>query len=114
MRKKTRFLKRFLYWFEDRFGKYRKPFEFEIVHTIPRKLKKRTIYIERLDGKDYEVDFNCPFQCGEIIQLNMDKTYYPYWGVELDNQVTISPSIFVQDVCKCHYFIDEGKIKIAK
>ncbi|MEP1939476.1 MAG: DUF6527 family protein [Balneola sp.] len=114
MSKKTRLLKRFLYWFEGRFGEHRKPYKLEIVDAVPEKLKNRTIYIERLNGKDYELDFACPFKCGEVIQLNMDKTYHPFWKVYPKNKITITPSIDVQDVCRCHYFIQNGKIKIAQ
>ena len=112
MSRKTSFIKRFLYWLEGKFPNFWKSYKFKVVETIPEKLEKRTVYIERLEEKDYEMDFLCPFKCGEVIQLNMDKNYHPFWTTNFKD--TITPSIDVQDKCRCHYFIRNGKIRIAK
>lgn len=104
-------VQRIYYWIEKKFGPYRRPFKYKIVEEFPDKLKKRTVYIERLDGEDYEARFMCPFNCQETIQINLDNDCKPNWWYSVENNITIHPSIWMREGCRCHYFLKNGKIK---
>lgn len=57
--------------------------------------------------------FHCPGGCGEKIRLNLSASRRPRWRVFVDwlGRPTVSPSIWQQNQCGCHFFIRRGKVQ---
>ena len=54
----------------------------------------------------------CPSGCGEVIMLSLNPNSYPSWRVKISRGglPTFSPSIFKQDGCKSHFWIQKGRV----
>lgn len=57
--------------------------------------------------------FKCPGGCGEKIMLTLSKRRMPHWQVSQDwlGRPTISPSIWQQNECGCHFWINTGGVE---
>ncbi len=57
--------------------------------------------------------FHCPGQCGETILLSLTPMRHPRWTVSIDwlGRPTLQPSIRQLNECKCHFWIQQGKVK---
>lgn len=55
--------------------------------------------------------FLCPCGCGEVCALNLMKSYYPFWTVELneDRTISVKPSVHSQK-CGAHFWISKNRI----
>lgn len=63
------------------------------------------------DGHYKWAFFTCPCGCGELIALNLMKSAYPSWKVELSQKglYTVSPSVDSQ-TCGAHFWIKNGQV----
>lgn len=57
--------------------------------------------------------FKCPGGCGAKIMLSLSKSRRPCWKITQDwiDRPTISPSVWQQNECKCHFWIRDGGVK---
>ena len=82
------------------------------VEDIPDNLEKKTIYI--LGGKKYpfQVIMQCPRSCKKKIFLNISHQHKKRWHVieHSDGTISLTPSIWIDDKCNCHYWFKKGKI----
>jgi len=55
--------------------------------------------------------FICPCGCGELQALNLMKSHYPHWSVEINpnKRLTVYPSVHAQK-CGAHFWIRNNKI----
>lgn len=65
-------------------------------------------------GRYYKwVIFKCPDRCGKRIEVNLMKTRYPNWKLQLTrNKVSLSPSVEVED-CGAHFWLYQNQIEWA-
>ena len=55
--------------------------------------------------------FDCPCGRRHRILLNLDTGRWPYWQLNHEQHITISPSVDASDPSgRCHYFITEGRV----
>lgn len=72
------------------------------------------IYIVSNDGKKKWVVFQCPNGCGKRVEVNLMRSRYPYWTVEVKRKkVSLQPSVVVEG-CGAHFFLTKSKIIEAK
>ncbi|MBA4409721.1 MAG: hypothetical protein C0397_09910 [Odoribacter sp.] len=64
-------------------------------------------------GKSYWAIFRCPCGCENIISLPLQNTHNPFWEIShsIDNRPTLYPSIWQNEGCLSHFWIEAGKIK---
>lgn len=84
----------------------------ESADEIPLRLPRNgAILVGALSNPKW-IAFDCPCQNGHRIMLNTDKNRWPYWSINIQDSLTISPSIDYRDSkLRCHYFIRNGRIK---
>lgn len=110
-------LKKIINWF---FGLFKSKKEFkndlfklEIVRELPENPKNKIFYIE---GDKIKNDFwygflLCPCGCKETITLNLINDAKPCWNVSIvENNFSVSPSIWKIKNCKSHFWIRDRKI----
>ena len=82
------------------------------VDDIPSQVKGKIIYI--LGGREHssQAVMRCPRKCDKHIYLHISKQHSKRWDFmeNEDGSISLSPSILVQDKCKCHYWFKNGKI----
>lgn len=63
-------------------------------------------------GKSKWLRFTCPCRCGNIIALNLMKTYHPHWGITINEEgaVSVSPSVDAT-FCGSHFWIRKNRIE---
>lgn len=81
--------------------------------TLPEKFPRRGILLLRDGGEDWCVGLRCPCGCGQRIELPLIQEANPRWKlrVEPDGTPTLSPSVWLQDGCRSHFFVRCGKVE---
>lgn len=86
-------------------------FRFMVVDDIPDILPDKMIFILNEGYLDESLSFKCPCGCNEHIHLNLLKDSSPLWNYEIvDEEITISPSVWRTIGCKSHFFIRKNLI----
>lgn len=85
------------------------------IENLPKKLKKRAVYI--VGGRKYpfQAVFICPKSCGKTITLNISpqhKRWEKWQFTEHKNgSISLYPSIWMKTFnCGCHYWLKKGRI----
>jgi len=78
-------------------------------------LKARKLVIVGVTDKGKWLRFLCPCGCGEVQALNLMKSQYPVWKIEIhtDQTLTASPSVDAQK-CGAHFWICHNRIEWCK
>lgn len=81
--------------------------------TLPEKFPRRDILLLRDGGEDWCVGLRCPCGCGQRIELPLIQEADPRWKlrVETDGTPTLSPSVWLQDGCRSHFYVRCGKVQ---
>jgi Family of unknown function (DUF6527) len=69
-----------------------------------------TIYVVSNYGKHKWVVFECPNHCGKRVEVNLMRSRYPHWYMNIrKGKVSLSPSIVVEN-CGAHFFLTKNRI----
>ena len=100
------------FWIFQKYHERRCSYKTKWIDDIPKKMKKRVIYILGGRKHSFQVIMRCPRSCKKNIYLNISDQHKKRWYVTEHNDGTVSirPSIWVQDKCNCHYWIKEGRV----
>ena len=108
--------KRFLCWLLVKACFIKKP-DFVTAYSV-RQPKTDELVVGELvvvgDGEKKKwACFKCPGGCGEKIMLCLSPKRSPHWVVTTDflNRPSAFPSVWQQNDCKCHFWINKGNIK---
>lgn len=84
--------------------------------SLPSRLPTRWLVLARDDGENWCVGLRCPCGCGRTIELLVVPEARPRWDVESDEsgRPTLSPSVWLRDGCKSHFWIRKGRVKWCK
>jgi Family of unknown function (DUF6527) len=104
-------LKKLLKYFYEFFKKGKK-IRYKTEIDVPKKLKRRTIYLIANDGYVWQAIILCPCGCDVKLFINLIEEQKPYWNYSIDENknISIHPSIHRKVECKSHFFIRKGKV----
>lgn len=99
-------------WVAKKIEPFRAPFQLNYVEDLPKKLKKRTLYVIREDGFDEYAAMLCPCGCNKILYLNLIPDERPCWELQVPNShpISLHPSIDRKVGCHSHFWFKKGKI----
>ncbi len=80
---------------------------------LPDSLPLRSLVLAREDDEDWCVGFRCPCRCGRKIELLVIKEAKPRWDLKVDaaDRPTLTPSVWLRDGCKSHFWIRKGEVQ---
>lgn len=81
--------------------------------SLPDSLPLRGLVLAREDDEDWCVGFRCPCGCGRKIELLVIKEAKPRWDLKVDaaGRPTLTPSVWLRDGCKSHFWIRKGEVQ---
>lgn len=79
---------------------------------LPKRLPRRDLLLLRDAGENWSIGMRCPCGCGQRIELPLLAEVKPRWNLRVDqrNRPTLSPSVWLRDGCRSHFFVRNGKI----
>jgi hypothetical protein len=84
-----------------------------VTGCLPKKLKKRTLYIVEEDGFEEQAAMLCPCGCGRILHMNLLPDERPCWHVTHHRNGTASlhPSVWRKKDCGSHFWFRDGRVQ---
>lgn len=81
--------------------------------AFPVRLPPRGLLLLRDNGEDWSVAMRCPCGCGQKVELALIPEAKPRWklALEADKSPTLSPSVWIREGCRSHYFVRRGKVE---
>ena len=81
--------------------------------SLPARMPRRDLVLARDDGEDWCVGLRCPCGCGHVIELLVVAEAKPRWDVYVDSKglPTLSPSIWLKNGCRSHFWIRGGRVR---
>ncbi len=87
----------------------------DFADEVPERLPRNAVALVADSTRVKWIVFDCPCRTGHRIMLNADRDRKPYWTLEQDRPLTVSPSIDSRgEKRRCHYFIRRGRILWAQ
>ena len=82
---------------------------------LPDQLPRRDLVLLRDGGEDWSVAMRCPCGCGQKVELALIREANPRWSLrnDLGNHPTLSPSVWLREGCRSHFFVRAGRIRWA-
>jgi len=82
---------------------------------LPDQLPRRDLVLLRDGGEDWSVAMRCPCGCGQKVELALIREAKPRWSLrnDLGNHPTLSPSVWLREGCRSHFFVRAGRIRWA-
>lgn len=82
------------------------------VPEIPINVKGDAIYLIGNANEIWEAAMKCPCGCGDVIQINFDKTAKHHWFITSvkKSKISIKPSIWRTEHCMSHFSIRESRV----
>lgn len=79
---------------------------------LPKKLKKRTLYVVEEDGYEEQAAMLCPCGCGRILHMNLLPDERPCWKIthHKDGTSTLKPSVWRKKDCGSHFLFLNGHV----
>lgn len=98
--------------FAKRFSQFKGIKNVDSHQNLSNYLRERKLVLIGSRNAPKWLEFVCPSGCGEIVSLNLMRSYRPSWSIKLnkDNTVTVFPSI-VTTSCKSHFWIRHNNIE---
>lgn len=83
-----------------------------VEESLPKKLRRRTIYIVQEDGFQEHASMLCPCNCGQVLHMNLIPDERPCWAVSQhrNGSVSLRPSVWRKKGCKSHFWFRRGKV----
>jgi hypothetical protein len=80
--------------------------------TLPKQLKRRTLYIVQEDGFQEQAAMICPCGCRSILHMNLLTDERPCWRVTRhdDGTATLHPSVWRKKECGSHFWFRNGRV----
>ena len=75
----------------------------------------REFFVVRREGRDLWAVFRCPCNQQHSLQINLSRQKRPFWRCTVKKEeVSLSPSVWLDYGCKSHFWIYESRIYWAK
>jgi hypothetical protein len=87
--------------------------ELPVAEKLPKKLKRRVLYVVQEDGFEEQAAMICPCGCGAVLHMNLLPDERPCWTLTRhdDRTVSLAPSVWRQKACGSHFFLRHGRIQ---
>ena len=84
--------------------------------TLPKVLKRRTLYIVQEDGFQEQAAMICPCGCRSVLHMNLLPDERPCWQVtpHRDGTASLHPSVWRQKDCRSHFWFKNGRVQWCK
>ncbi|WP_322069510.1 DUF6527 family protein [Paraburkholderia bannensis] len=81
--------------------------------TLPEKLPRRNLVLLQDSGENWSVGMRCPCGCGQPIELALIPEARPKWRLQVEHShaPTLSPSIWMKEGCRSHFFLRHGRVE---
>lgn len=90
-------------------------YKVEYVSEEPDQLSHGILYAVGESGHLWYVTFQCPCECGGVINLNLLPDDSPVWIFrDAPGGATIEPSIWRTTGCRSHFFLQGGRVLWCK
>jgi hypothetical protein len=89
------------------------PYRTELIEdTLPKRLRRRRLYIIEEDGFLEQAAMLCPCGCKRILHMNLLPDERPCWKLTRhdDNTVTLHPSVWRKKDCGSHFWFRKGYV----
>ena len=81
---------------------------------VPESLPQRGVVLVGTSASPTWAVFDCPCRTGHRLMVNLDRTRYPFWTIELQRPLSIHPSIDnITRTRRCHFTIRNGRLRWA-
>lgn len=82
---------------------------------LPSRLPRRGLVLLRDGGEDWSIAMRCPCGCGQKLELPLILEATPRWDLQVDanGRPSLTPSVWLRDNCRSHFFLRRGKVKWA-
>ncbi len=79
---------------------------------LPKRLPIWNLMMARDGKEDWSVGMRCPCGCGQRLEMMLLKEVKPRWDIAVDSRgrVSLSPSVWLREGCKSHFWVRSGKI----
>ncbi len=79
---------------------------------LPPKMPRRNLVLVRDGGEHWSVGFTCPCGCRRTIELLLVPEANPHWKLLVGprGRPTLTPSVWLRDGCRSHFWVRNGKI----
>ena len=79
----------------------------------PEKLPRRALVLLRDGGENWSIGMRCPCGCGQRVELPLIPEVKPRWElqIESDKTPTLTPSVWLREGCRSHFFVRRGKVQ---
>jgi hypothetical protein len=80
--------------------------------TLPKQLKRRTLYIVEDDGFQEQAAMICPCGCRSVLHMNLLPDERPCWRFTRhhDGTATLHPSVWRRKECGSHFWFRNGRV----
>ena len=110
-----RWLRRLASWASEKIALWLEtPYRARIIEeNLPKKLKRRVLYVVQEDGILEQAAMICPCGCGEVLHMNLLPDERPCWTLTQHKNRTVSlhPSVWRKKKCGSHFFLRDGRIQ---
>lgn len=91
-----------------------RPYRMQVVEgALPKRLKRRTLYVVQEDGFQEQAAMTCPCGCGRMLQMNLLPDERPCWQLtqHKDGTSSLHPSVWRKKDCGSHFWFRRGRIE---
>nr|WP_081710834.1 MULTISPECIES: DUF6527 family protein [unclassified Afipia] len=83
-----------------------------VEEALPKKLKRRALYVVQEDGFEEQAAMICPCGCRSILHMNLLPDERPCWRVTRhdDGTATLNPSVWRKKECGSHFWFRNGRV----
>lgn len=81
-------------------------------HPTPADLEEGIMIVVQDGDRRKWCCFRCPGGCGEKLQLSLNQSRRPSWGIAFDwlRRPSVTPSVHQLNACRCHFWVKGGSI----
>lgn len=106
-------IKKVVRWLSGLFAPPRRKVQFVEGDELPAELPPRDLVIAREGDLLWAAGFQCPCGCGRRLELMLLPNVKPRWDLHVDRRgrPTLTPSVWVNDGCRAHFWMREGRVE---
>ncbi len=84
-----------------------------VEETLPKKMKRRTLYIVQEDGFEEQAAMLCPCGCKRVLQMNLLPDERPCWRLVShgDGTASLQPSVWRKKDCGSHFWFRRSRVE---
>ena len=83
-----------------------------VEESLPKELKRRTLYVVQEDGFEEQAAMICPCGCRRVLHMNLFADERPCWRLteHEDGTASLHPSVWRKKDCGSHFWFRHGRV----